>query len=311
MALLSSIARHFPCFKSHLQSPQINEKPSPPCAAFVNDTLQDSSETSISFCQKMKEYAKPFWDCLKQLFCCFRRSSSEKKSFVDDEKNIEESSQEEQEEELLDDWRHLFTQDQLRSWERKWFHEGHICHYGSLLCEKYPQLASMQDIYGPCVINKTDVREIFIDARVEADFAANEAGKTIFAYPFMVSQNHWTLILIDRERRTVEYYDSKKNYGNHAEIVAYFNQFVVRLTSWDPGVPYQFIPKIKIKLQPDTFQCGPWTTYFLEERLKNPDFDFNSLDIAQSQKTIAEYRMKILSRLCRLACHSTTYWVIY
>jgi len=121
-----------------------------------------------------------------------------------------------------------------------------------------------------------------------------KTDKNALAFPLFVSGNHWTLVYIDRERRAVEYYDSKKNYGNHKEIVSYLQNLANTLTQEDPGkIPYQFQCKITQKLQPDTYQCGPWTLYFLEERLKNPDVDFNQLDVSAAQQIIADYRARI------------------
>ncbi len=59
--------------------------------------------------------------------------------------------------------------------------------------------------------------------------------------------------------------------------------------------PYKFVCKIEKCLQPDSYQCGPWLLYFLEERLKNPDINFNELDAKQSQKMIANYRVEMMN----------------
>lgn len=116
-----------------------------------------------------------------------------------------------------------------------------------------------------------------------------------------VSGNHWTLVYIDRERRTVEYYDSKKNYGNHREIVQKLTTIAEQLSKQEPDQrPYRFICKIHKVLQPDSHQCGPWTLYFLEYRLINPDFDFNQLDVKEAQDLIKKYRIKVMQKLIEM-----------
>jgi len=123
------------------------------------------------------------------------------------------------------------------------------------------------------------------------------SGKTILLYPLHVSGNHWTLVVVDRVRRSIEYYDSKMDYGNHVEIIANFKELAKELSEKDPGkIPYRFESKIKKQLQPDGYQCGIWTLYFLEERLKNPEVNFNQLDVEQAQKMIADYRVSVMKR---------------
>jgi len=126
------------------------------------------------------------------------------------------------------------------------------------------------------------------------------SGKTILAYPLLVDMNHWTLVVVDRVKRSIEYYDSKMNYGENpgpSGIVSNFEKLAKELAEKDPGKsPYRFERKIEKKLQPDRYQCGPWILYFLEERLKNPEVNFNRLKITFAQKMIAEYRIKVMKR---------------
>lgn len=118
------------------------------------------------------------------------------------------------------------------------------------------------------------------------------------AYPLFISGNHWGLIFIDREKRTIEFYDSKKNYGNHQDIVRYFQDFAVILTEKDPGKrAYQFMPKISKYLQEDSYECGIWTLYFLEQRLKNPEVNFNDLDVVKAKKMIADFRIHVMQKI--------------
>jgi len=128
------------------------------------------------------------------------------------------------------------------------------------------------------------------------------SGKTIFAYHLLISDNHWTLVLVDREKRTLEYYDSLNSYGNYNNnIQDHFKKLAEVLTEKDPGkTPYKFVCKLEKSLQQDGSQCGLWLLYFLEERLKNPDVNFNELDVNQSQGMIAEYRLKVMNSLIAL-----------
>jgi len=121
------------------------------------------------------------------------------------------------------------------------------------------------------------------------------------AIPVHVSGNHWTLLFIDRNKRTVEYYDSKQNYGNYQEGVKILKEATEELSKKDPGSkPYVFSAKIKKKLQPDSYQCGCWVLYFLEQRLKNPEVDFNKLDISQAQEMIAKYRISVMKKFIEM-----------
>jgi len=118
---------------------------------------------------------------------------------------------------------------------------------------------------------------------------------------YLCIKNHWTLVYIDREKRTVEYYDSKMNYGDFGEIEKTLTIIANDLSKQEPNKPpYKFVRKINKVLQPDSYQCGIWTLYFLESRLINPDFDFNQLDVNESQKIIKKYRTKVMLKLIEL-----------
>ena len=114
------------------------------------------------------------------------------------------------------------------------------------------------------------------------------------------SHNHFTLVYICTKTRTIEYYDSKVNYGNREKIMANLETLAKDLDQKDPGTGYKIVHKIKVKLQPDVYQCGPWVLYFLEQRAQNPDVDFNKLDIKKAQKMIAEFRLRIMDKLIEL-----------
>ena len=52
-----------------------------------------------------------------------------------------------------------------------------------------------------------------------------------------VSGIHAALIYIDREKRTVEYYDGKKNYGEYGEIVKQLTHIAARLSQETMTLP--------------------------------------------------------------------------
>ena len=115
-------------------------------------------------------------------------------------------------------------------------------------------------------------------------------------YPFKVNDNHWTLLYIDKEKRTVEYYDSLFQYGNYSEIVATLQELTENISKKDPiKKPFQFIPKILKKLQNNGYDCGVFVVYFLEERAKNPEIDFNQRSVNEMEEIIFNYRRKLIN----------------
>jgi hypothetical protein len=116
-----------------------------------------------------------------------------------------------------------------------------------------------------------------------------------------VSNLHWTLVYIDRGKRMVEYYDSKKHFGNHREIVKKLTTIAATLSKQEPNKPpYTFVLKINKVLQLDGYQCGVWTLFFLENRLINPEFDFNQLNVNEAQDLIKKYRIKVMLKLIEM-----------
>jgi hypothetical protein len=119
---------------------------------------------------------------------------------------------------------------------------------------------------------------------------------------YLTSGNHHTLVFIDRIKRTVEYYDSLVSYGNHREIVNELRAIADALSEQEPDKPrYEVVSKIKKVLQRDgQNQCGVWTLYFLESRLRDPEFDFNELDINEAQGMIQKFRIKVMLKLIEM-----------
>lgn len=183
--------------------------------------------------------------------------------------------------------------------DETWLDASHIEGYSKFLALEH------SDLFIPLPFAyTTDLVKAFyqkIDVAIFQSIDSQEidlSKKMFLAYPLKISDNHWTLIFIDRIKRTIEFYDSKKNYGNHEEVIKYLEKFTNDFSIKDPGEKsYTFIRKINTKLQPDSYQCGIWTLYFLENRLKNPDIDFNKMDIKAAQKIIANYRKKVMIKL--------------
>lgn len=129
-------------------------------------------------------------------------------------------------------------------------------------------------------------------------------------YPFIlqVTNNHWTLVYINRTKRIVDYYDSKINYGGaeHTRIVNELNRIAKILTQDEPAEPGSDPFKVQLKittlLQPDSYQCGVWVLFFLDKILNDPHFNFNNLNeyVLPSEKIIANYRIEILHRLIQM-----------
>lgn len=110
-----------------------------------------------------------------------------------------------------------------------------------------------------------------------------ESEKKYIAYPLQVSGNHFVLLFIDREKRVVEVYDSfARQYGGCKKVTDI-------LTAKDPGKSaYKVRYQIHKPLQQDSYQCGPWVCFFLEQKIKNPDFNFNSLKKIFSRNEISQ-----------------------
>lgn len=134
------------------------------------------------------------------------------------------------------------------------------------------------------------------------DFFEKPLAEAIAFCPLVPkSYNHFTLVYICKKTRTIEYYDSKVNYGDYNQTINHLKKLALKCDQFHPGeTPYQVVPKIHKKLQPDSYQCGPWVLYFLEQRAQNPDVDFNQLDISEAQDMIADFRLHIMSRLIEL-----------
>ena len=173
-----------------------------------------------------------------------------------------------------------------------WLSNFEIDEYSRSLKERYPyfKLEACYTLYN----YKNIADQVLGDLN-----QATLSKQTVLAYPLNIKKDHWTLLYIDKKKRTVEYYDSLKNYASSKEMKAIKNIAKIISEREVTQSPYQFISKIRKTLQPDDYQCGVWTIYFLEERLKNPDVDFNQLNVKQAQKMIANYRSQVRENIVK------------
>ncbi len=179
-----------------------------------------------------------------------------------------------------------------------WLDNAHLHLYIKYLGWKHPNLFA--GLVPPYTFENLE-EAILLDGHLDgnnchhAELGLDCKDKTILAIPLHVTENHWTLVLVDRQKRTLEYYDSMKNYGNYDQIIKVLKNVTKVLTEKDPDeVPYQLDYKIKKRLQQDGFQCGVWILYFLENRLQDPNVNFNELDTEKAQEMIAYYRLRVM-----------------
>jgi hypothetical protein len=175
----------------------------------------------------------------------------------------------------------------------KWFANYHLQDYMLYLATRFPNITIPFYFELPTI----DLMMQNISEYVPSGMDNSHLNIPIYLY----ITNHWTLVYIDRTERTVEYYDSKKNYGNHSKIVKALTAIAEKLSKKEPNkLPYKFVRKINKVLQPDSYQCGPWVLYCLECRLLDPEFDFNQLDTKESQDIIKKYRTKVMLKLIEM-----------
>lgn len=177
--------------------------------------------------------------------------------------------------------------------KREWLTNDHLHNYFYYLGAKYPDVFFMQEAQDELIKSTSIERKIS-----QFDFASSSAN----AFPFFiqVGGNHWTLVYIDKEKRTVEYFDSMRNYGDLKSIEEQLTNLAGILSIKEPDQePYQFINKTKTKLQMDTVQCGVWVLYFITKRIKDPDFDCNQIETSEASQIIAKFRAKVRLKLAQ------------
>lgn len=114
------------------------------------------------------------------------------------------------------------------------------------------------------------------------------------AIPIHLNKNHWGLVYIDHEKKTVEFYDSMANNQGYPNIDKNIKEIAKKFGGYE--VKY----KVTKQLQFNGHDCGPWTMYFLQNRLENKNVDFNLLDRNKVGPMITNYRRHIVkSRLIK------------
>lgn len=164
-----------------------------------------------------------------------------------------------------------------------------------LFAHKYPNLI-IQDVRSVLVIGQPRFLEgvgiqetdaiLFLD---EALRKAQTENKVVATY-MRVSQNHWTLVFIDPQKKTIEYYDSMQKYGNHKQITA-------ELENLANEHNFTFQAVIDRKIQNNGHDCGPYVIYFLEKRLEQ--LESNSSDLTTdllAQGDMKNYRKILCQR---------------
>lgn len=195
-----------------------------------------------------------------------------------------------------------------------WLTQTHLYRYISHLAKSYLQLSDFYPGSPVFVIHRSERYQQSIDKTLLSQLADNaqkpvSEQKTVFAYPLHLSENHWGLVLVDTKKRTLEYYDSKGTYSDsyydekgtllehskdHEAIKKHFQKIAQSMSAQELGAPYRFMCKTNTCLQPDSYECGPWVLYFIEQRLKNPDIDFGHL---RPIPNMADYRLEVLHHL--------------
>lgn len=101
----------------------------------------------------------------------------------------------------------------------------------------------------------------------------NPNNPHLFIYPVHVNGDHWILVVVDKQKRTIESYNSMPGHGNPP--AGYFNNTIAELNRIHPGPSYRFENKVTTKLQHDGVHCGGWVLYFAQRRVVDAKGDFN------------------------------------
>jgi hypothetical protein len=187
--------------------------------------------------------------------------------------------------------------------ERSWVGDEHIQKYIMYLETQYPKLFVPPIVYTRNIEERATLKQRIIHdscpEKVSGDTSTAKAKeKTLFPYGFNGSSGHWSLVLVDKEKRTVEHYDSLCAHALKKTL----EDIAQTLSQKDPGeTPYRFISATKKAVQSDGYQCGVWTVWFLEQRLENPDFDASSIDVNKMKTDILAFRNKVRDKINELS----------
>jgi len=122
---------------------------------------------------------------------------------------------------------------------------------------------------------------------------------SMFAFHLRLSGpgwSHFTLVYIDCQRFTVEFYDSVGRSANHPQVVASLKKVAEYMTKVRPAQdnrPYTVIYKIEKSIQAGDHDCGAWVLYFLKHRLSNPNINFNLIPPKKRNREISNFRHEL------------------
>ncbi|CAH64130.1 Ulp1 family isopeptidase [Chlamydia abortus] len=113
--------------------------------------------------------------------------------------------------------------------------------------------------------------------------------------------SHWTLVIVNLDRREVVFFDSLANFINNRLIDPALNSIATRLGNVYPdanGALSPFIVKkvIKTPIQQDSTSCGIWLSLFLDKYLDNPDYVPPLMGGRQAQYFLQEFLETIPQR---------------
>jgi hypothetical protein len=116
---------------------------------------------------------------------------------------------------------------------------------------------------------------------------------------------HWAFLLIDRGKREIAYFDSKRNW-NKVQTRYALERITSRLSAQTPEkLPFTLVYKINKVIQQDSYECGVWCLFFFAKFLEDPTFDFNTLNNRAGQRLIQQYRAHVSYILHYLHCANT------
>lgn len=175
--------------------------------------------------------------------------------------------------------------------EQEWFTRGDINLYIEFyqFQTKYPNVNfdNFSAVHG----STKDCRAIEITPENLAS-KLNPNDPRDVAIPMKIQGNHWVFVYIDRKNGKVEFYDSLAGQKHYKGLDKALNDAAAKLGQPSYKVEYK-IDENK-RLQNDSHNCGPWSMYFLENRLKNEKVDFNLLKPNAAAEVIKNYRNHIV-----------------
>lgn len=113
--------------------------------------------------------------------------------------------------------------------------------------------------------------------------------------------SHWTLVIVNLDRREVVFFDSLANFIDNRIIDPALNSIATRLGNVHPdanGACSPFIVKkvIKTPIQQDSSSCGIWLSLFLDKYLDDPDYVPPVMGYTQAQYFLQEFLETIHQR---------------